>query len=141
MLPACFVAMKALSFLLIVGLLAGCSTAQEDLALRGQKELLGLSEPQLLACAGEPTARNRENGVDLLSYFRESSASAQMSVDRDTSPLSRTPAPYEYFRYCETTFALRQGRVFDVAMKGRTATGRETLVACGQIVAKCLGAK
>lgn len=131
-------AMKALPLLLLAGLLAGCSSTQEDLALRGQKELVGLPEAQLLACAGEPTARNRENGTDLLSYFRESSASAQMSVDEDKSPLSRTPGSYEYFRYCEITFALRQGRVVDVAMKGRTATGRETLVACGQIVARCL---
>ncbi|WP_428246008.1 hypothetical protein [Ferrovibrio sp.] len=124
-------------------LLAGCASGQEELALRGQKELVGLSEQQLLSCAGEPTARNRENGVDLLSYFRESSAYASMNsgTDRDYSPLSRPGGDYEYFRYCETTFALRQGRVTEVAMKGRTATGRETLVACGQIVARCLKAK
>lgn len=130
--------MKALPLLLLAGLLAGCSSTQEDLARRGQKELVGLPEAQLLACAGEPTALNREQDTVLWSYFRESSASAQMSVDEDKSPLSRNPGSYEYFRYCETTFALRQGRVVDVAMKGRTATGRETLVACGQIVARCL---
>lgn len=134
-------AMKAIPLLFAAGLLAACSSAQEEMALRGQKELIGLPEAQLFACAGEPTARNRENGTSLYSYFRESTASAQMSVERDTSPLSRTPGAYEYFRYCETTFAVRQGRVVDIAMKGRTATGRETLVACGQIVERCLKAR
>ncbi len=121
-----------------LAILAGCASDAEDVALRGQKELLGVSERQLLSCIGEPTARHREGAADLLVYFRETSSSAQMSIDTDKSPLSRSPAPYDYFRYCETTFSLQQGRVTDVAMKGRTATGRSTLSACGPIVAKCL---
>ncbi|MBX3456280.1 hypothetical protein [Ferrovibrio sp.] len=131
------------SIFILAGLLAGCSSASEDMALRGQKELVGASERQILACIGEPTARHREGNNDLLVYFRETSSSAPMSlgtgsIDSDKSPLSRSPAPYDYFRYCEATFAVRQGRVIDVAMTGRTATGRSTLSACGPIVAKCL---
>lgn len=128
----------SLSALAFAALLSGCASEGEELALRSQKELVGVSEQRILACVGEPTARNRENGTDLLSYFRETSSSAPMSIDTDKSPLSRSPAPYDYFRYCEATFAVRQGRVVDVAMQGRTATGRSTLSACGPIVAKCL---
>lgn len=118
--------------------LTACSSEQIALAERGRQELKGMRDADLFACAGEPVARHRENGADLWVYFRESTGSAAMSVERETGPLARPAEDYDYFRYCEATFVLRQGRVSEVLMKGRTALGRETLQACGPIVAKCL---
>lgn len=125
--------------LLLPLLLASCASDFEGFAERGRSELVGLTAAQLASCAGEPVATNRENGADLVTYFRELSGSAPMSADTsDRSPLARPAGDYDYFRYCEATFVLRQGRVAEVLMKGRTATGRENLSACGAIVQRCL---
>lgn len=124
--------------LFLLPVLAGCASEQDALAIRGQSELKGLSARELQSCAGQPSARHREGSDELWVYFREASRSAATEVERDTGPLARPAGDYEYFRYCEATFVFRLGRVSEVAMKGRTSLGRETLSACGPIVAPCL---
>jgi hypothetical protein len=118
--------------------LAGCASPLEQVAVRAQSEMIGMTDAQLKACAGEPTATNRENGADLWSYFRETSRSATTSSDIGYTPTNRGETSYDYFRYCEATFLLQGGRVRAVEYRGRTATGREILEPCGAIVERCV---
>jgi hypothetical protein len=119
---------------------AGCASPLERVADRARTEMIGMSDTQLKACAGEPTALNRENGIDLWSYFRETARSATMVSDIGYTPTNRAETSYDYFRYCEATFALQNGRVQGVEFRGRTATGREIMEPCGAIVQRCVAA-
>ena len=118
--------------------LAACASPLADKAERARTQMLGLTADQLQACAGQPTATNRENGIDLWSYFRETSRSATAISDVGYTPTNRGETSYDYFRYCEAVFALQQGRVRAVDFRGRTSTGRETLEPCGAIVQRCV---
>lgn len=133
---------KALLPLIPLLLLSACASPLEQVAERARTEMLGMSADQLKACAGEPTATNRENGIDLWSYFRETSRSAAViSQGIGYTPTNRGETSYDYFRYCEATFTLQDGRVREVEFRGRTATGREIMEPCGAIVERCLPAK
>lgn len=129
---------STLALLLTLPLLGGCASPLEQVAGRARSEMVGMSEAQLEACAGEPTARNREGGVDLWSYFRETSRSAGTISDAGYTPTKRAETSYDYFRYCEAVFLLQNGRVREVDFRGRTATGREILEPCGAIVERCV---
>lgn len=118
--------------------LTACASPLADKAERARTQMLGMSADQLQACAGQPTATNRENGTDLWSYFRETSRSATAISDVGYTPTNRGEASYDYLRYCEATFALRQNRITQIEFRGRTSTGRETLEPCGAIVQRCL---
>jgi hypothetical protein len=132
--------LAVLSLILASGL-AGCTSPLELAAERAQTEMIGMTDAQLRACAGEPTATNRENGADLWSYFRETSRSATSISDIGYTPTNRGETTYDYFRYCEATFTLQGGRVRAVEFRGRTATGREVMEPCGAIVERCVKAR
>jgi len=129
----------ALPVLLSCALLLGaCASPLDQVAERARTEMIGLTEAQLKACAGEPTATNREGAVDIWSYFRETSRSATAISDVGYTPTNRGETTYDYFRYCEATFLLQGGRVQAVEFRGRTATGREIMEPCGAIVERCV---
>ena len=65
--------------ILALPLLGACASPLEQVAERARSEMVGMSDAQLKACAGEPTAVNRESGIDLWSYFRETNRSATTS--------------------------------------------------------------
>lgn len=124
--------------ILALPLLGACASPLEQMAERARTEMVGMSEAQLKACAGDPTAINRENGLDLWSYFRETSRSATTISDVGYTPTNRGETSYDYFRYCEATFVLQGGRVREVDFRGRTAAGREVMEPCGAIVQRCV---
>lgn len=129
----------ALPVLLSCALLLGaCASPLDQVAERARTEMIGLTEAQLKACAGEPTATNREGAVDIWSYFRETSRSATAISDVGYTPTNRGETTYDYFRYCEATFLFQGGRVQAVEFRGRTATGREIMEPCGAIVERCV---
>lgn len=128
---------RALSAVLLLPL-AACASPLADKAEAARTRMIGSTAEQLQACAGQPTATNRENGIDLWSYFRETSRSAAAVSDVGYTPTNRGEASYDYFRYCEAIFVLQQGRVTQVEFRGRTSTGRETLEPCGAIVQRCV---
>lgn len=119
-------------------LLSACASPLDLAAEKAKTDMIGMSEQQLKACAGEPTATNLENGTALWSYFRETSRSAVAISDVGYTPTRRGETTYDYYRYCEATFALQNGRVRSVEYRGRTATGREVLEPCGAIVERCV---
>ena len=122
--------------LALAAAVAGCASPLEQVAERARSEMVGMSDVQLKACAGEPTATNLENGIALWSYFRETSRSAvAIASDIGYTPTGRGETSYDYFRYCEATFALSK-----YEFRGRTATGREIMEPCGAIVERCVAA-
>lgn len=129
---------RPLSALVLAVLLAGCSSVLEEKARRAPAEMTGMAAGQLKACAGEPTAINREAGVELWSYFRETSRAAATDSGFGNTPTGRSSVTYDYFRYCEAVFMISQGRVRAVDFRGRTSTGREVLEPCGAIVDRCV---
>lgn len=118
--------------------LAACASPLADRAERARTQMLGMSMDQLQACAGQPTATNRENGTEIWSYFRETSRSAAAISDVGYTPTNRGETSYDYFRYCEAVFLFQQGRVREIDFRGRTSTGRQTLEPCGAIVQRCV---
>lgn len=124
-------------FPLLAGL-AACSSGLEQKAVTAQTGMVGYTDAQLKACLGEPVAVNREGGIDIWSYFRETSRSAHAISDVGYTPTNRGEASYDYYRYCEAVFLLQGGRVQAVEFRGRTSTGRQTLEPCGALVQKCV---
>lgn len=118
--------------------LTACASPLEEKAERARTAMIGLSDAQLKACAGEPTARNRENDADLWSYFRETSRSATVQTARPGAIVDRDEIVGDYFRYCEATFVIQRGRISALEFRGRTATGREVLEPCGAIIDRCV---
>jgi hypothetical protein len=119
-------------------LLAACTSDLELAAERAPQDLPGLTATQLKLCAGEPAARNREGGNEVWSYFRETSSSVTADSGIGSTPTNRGVTSFDYYRYCDAAFTLRDGRVTAVELKGRTSTGRATLEPCGAIVQSCL---
>lgn len=132
---------KILPLAVLLPVLAACASPLEEKAERARSAMIGMSGDQLMACAGQPTARNRENSADLWSYFRETSRSATIQTDQGFSPAGRSEVVGDYFRYCEATFILQNNRITALEFRGRTATGREVLEPCGAIIDRCLPSK
>ncbi len=136
--------LRSLALLTLLAVLAGCAADRNAaLAEQAQTALLGLSEEQVLACAGNPVERAREGGNTLLVYFAEISRRVAVSTPAAPMPIGLPePQPhFTYYRFCETSFVLKGGRVAELRMKGRTDTGRETLDACAQTVMRCMKGK
>lgn len=131
---------RRLAPLLLMTVLAACASHETEMAEAAQKSLIGLTEEQVLACAGQPDQRLTDRGLRLLVYPRETTRQVTVETPARPNPTGMAqPQPtYDYYRVCETTFAFRGGRVVQVRMKGRTETGRPNLDACGVTVSRCL---
>lgn len=131
---------RRLAPLLLLTVLAACTSRQTEMAEAAQKSLIGLTEDQILACAGQPDQRLVDRGLRLLVYPRETTREVTVETPARPNPTGMAqPQPtYDYYRVCETTFVLQNGRVAQVRMKGRTETGRPNLDACGVTVSRCL---
>lgn len=131
---------RRLAPLLLLTILAACTSRQTEMAEAAQKSLIGLTEEQVLACAGQPDQRLTDRGLRLLVYPRETTR--EITVDTPARPnptgMAQPQPTYDYYRTCETTFVLQNGRVVQLRMKGRTETGRPNLDACGATVSRCL---
>ncbi len=131
---------RILIALSLVTALAACASRETEMAQAAQKSLIGLTEDQVLACAGRPDQALADRGLRLLVYPRETVR--ELTVDTPARPnptgMAQPQPTYDYYRVCETTFALQNGRVVQVRMRGRTETGRPNLDACGVTVSRCL---
>ena len=87
--------------------LSACATTPPDGSFPAQQALLGKSEQEVLACAGEPKARSASSEETVLTYrrvapvFEESFAASRGSV----------PCPRHG---CEAVIVLKDGRVAGV---------------------------
>lgn len=118
--------------------LAACASGDERLAERGRTELIGLPRERLLACAGQVVDSGSEGDAELLVFYAESQRWVAVDRPASGSPIRPADNGYAYRRSCEATFVLRQGRVVEVRLQGRTGAGRTNVGACAPIVDRCL---
>jgi hypothetical protein len=88
-------------------LASACATAAPDGSFPVQKALIGKTESEMLACAGEPKARSVSGGETTLVYRR----TAPVFEESFAVTKSSVPCPRHA---CEAAVRLKDGRVADV---------------------------
>jgi len=145
--------------LALAGGLAACVTGFNDergqLAAQARSQLVGLSEADLLACAGNPDRSRQQGGIDFLTYANQAIPEAESpiqgtgfasssSVFADSTSFEGVGSGvglYETVRsdYCEATFSVVNGQV--VGLDYYTPTGGGLggqYRQCYDIVSSCL---
>jgi hypothetical protein len=132
--------LRIASVLCALTLLASCTAdraARADAANRAQVEMIGMSKKDLLLCAGVPVREAHAEDLEFLSYSAGGD-SVGGGVAVATSPNTAVAVGSSHRRYCEATFALKDGIVQKVTYQGRTGgvffKGEE----CGFIVENCV---
>jgi hypothetical protein len=97
----------AIGTALAVCLPAACATDRPDGSFPAQKALIGKTETEVLACAGEPKKRSSSGEDTLLTYHRKA------PVFEESFAISKTSMPC--LRHaCEAVVVLKDGRVAEV---------------------------
>ncbi|NHN85823.1 hypothetical protein GOB93_14395 [Acetobacter musti] len=98
------------------------------------RSLIGMSRPDLVACAGVPDVEENRDGQDVLVWKQDQQA--QGAVDL------KTPLSFELdlggHGTCHTVAALRSGRVVSIAFTGPSGTIEGPNGACRPILRACL---
>lgn len=97
----------AIGALMAIGLLAGCVTTSPDGSFPAQQALLGKSEQEMLACAGEPKARSVTGEETTLTYHRK----APVFEESFATSKASMPCPRHA---CEAVVMLKGDRVVEV---------------------------
>lgn len=97
----------AIGVLVAMGLLAGCATSGPDGSFPAQKALIGKSESEMLACAGEPKQRSTSADETKLTYHR----AAPVFEGSFAGSKSSVPCPRHA---CEAVVVLKDDRVSEV---------------------------
>lgn len=97
----------AIGALMAMGLLAGCATTSPDGSFPVQKALLGKTEQEVLACAGEPKKKSVSGEETLLTYHRTA------PVFEESFAISKTSVPCPRHA-CEAVVVLMGDRVSEV---------------------------
>jgi hypothetical protein len=113
--------------------LSGCTIHRARVAHKAESKLIGLTEEQLLHCAGAPAQEKRSGSLSFLTYHGGgdgvavgASGGSQIGV-----------AAYKH-RYCDATFELRDGRVAALQYHGRTGGLLTHDEQCAFIVEDCV---
>lgn len=117
--------------------LAGCAVQRAQEASRAQSELIGMSKVDLLSCAGVPARQAQAGDIEFLTYEGGGDSSAA-SVATAVSTSVAVVAGKRLHRYCEATFALKNGTVQRVTYQGRTGGLLTPGEQCAFIVEGCL---
>ncbi len=88
-------------------LVSACATAHPDGSFPAQRVLIGMTEQELLACAGEPRTRSASGGDRQLVYHRM----APVLEGSFAASKASVPCPRHG---CEAVIVLKDGRVADV---------------------------
>lgn len=134
----------------LAGLLGGCMGIGDTSSQAATRQkLIGMSQSQLLACAGVPDRSRVEGTVEYMTY-----ENAMMTADRragfdlttgfgigtgvGVETGFSTPIGEEAVRsdYCEATFTVASGRVADVTFN--TAGGFNRFDQCRTLVQSCI---
>lgn len=136
--PPCGELMRIKWCLVLVSLvsLTGCALQRARIADRAQHSLLGLSEGQLLQCAGAPAYEKKAGSLSFLTYHGGGDGLAVSLGGMARSPLGVSTIQH---RYCDATFVLRNGRVADLRYRGRTGGLLTRNEQCAFIVEQCVG--
>lgn len=128
-------------------LIAACTSADSERALRAQTALIGMPSAQLLSCAGVPDRSRRDGDTEFFTYENErfeSTGGASVGVFGGSGHVGggvRLPLGAQVNSdYCEATFTLRNGVVTDLVYNTARGDGLRRYSVCGRIVESCLAA-
>lgn len=116
--------------LMVMGLLAGCITSVPEGGFPAQKALIGKSESEMLACAGEPKKRSSSGEETRLTYHRKA------PVFEESFAISKTSVPCPRHA-CEAVVVLKGDRVAEVQYHP-TPQSLGGCEHCEEIFQKCL---
>ena len=145
---------KSIILLFAVLLLAaGCAIHRASVASRAQKEMIGMSKRNLLACAGTPARAAVAGGTEFLTYVSGGDTVGSVNT-YSTGHGSYTyhgggygSGTYQSYgggvvsterRYCEVTFVLEDGVVSKINYSGRTGGLLTKGEQCAFAVENCL---
>lgn len=117
----------------VLGSLSGCVFHRARVAHEAESKLLGLSEEELLQCAGAPAQEKRSGSLSFLTYHGGGDGVAVGEFGRSQLGV----VAYKH-RYCDATFTLRNGRVADLHYRGRTGGLLTKGEQCAFIVEDCV---
>lgn len=120
--------------LLILVPLAGCTVADAESAKRARTEMIGMSEPDLLLCAGIPTRTKQLAGAEYQSY-EHAGDTGGINL---TVPVVGGGVNVTGGGYCTVTFKMVDGKVAAVGFGGDNDSPLSPDAVCGPIVADCL---
>jgi hypothetical protein len=120
---------------LLAGLVAlsGCAIHRARVAHKAETRLIGLSEEELLKCAGAPSQEKHSGSLSFLTYHGGGDGVAVGALGSSQIGL----ATYKH-RYCDATFTLRNGHVADLQYRGRTGGLLTRGEQCAFIVEGCV---
>jgi hypothetical protein len=116
-------------------LLSGCAAQEAEIAARGHQELVGLSQADLLMCAGHPNNQDHTPRGDIWMY-EHGLATTSVTVT-PTIPLTGVSiAPPS--GYCRVQLRVVHQKVVEVSYAGATDLfGAEDAI-CAPIIRNCL---
>jgi len=120
-------------FLVLIANLSGCALHRARVAHRAEDKLVGLSEEELLRCAGAPAQERRAGELSFLTYHGGGDGVAIGAVAQSQLGVAAFKR-----RYCDATFTLQNGRVADLQYRGRTGGLLTRDEQCAFIVEDCV---
>jgi hypothetical protein len=102
-------------FVLIITCLSGCAVHRARVAHKAERQLMGLSETELLKCAGAPAQEKHAGSLSFLTYHGGGDGVAVGAVAQSQLGVASFKR-----RYRDATFTLENGRVADLQYRGRT---------------------
>jgi len=128
-----------LALLVIATLLGGCASTKfgrADLAERAKMELVGKSKKDILMCAGVPVRSQQVENMEFMTYYSGGDSDAYVAGGAGSSAGGGAVSVKK--RYCEVTFALRDGVVERVNYAGRTGGLITEGEQCAFVLQNCL---
>jgi hypothetical protein len=127
--------------ILLLFFLSACAAKFEraEIAQRAQAELVGMPKAELFACAGVPIRSATANDTEFLTYAGGGDATSA-AVGTGANGMG-TAVMSSQHRYCEVTFALRNGVIEKVNYTGRTGGYASQGEQCAFVVQNCVKPK
>jgi hypothetical protein len=119
--------------------IAGCSSPAKqraEVASRAQKDMVGMSKKELFGCAGTPVRSERIDDTEFLTYFGGGDSVGAAVVS--SNGYGTVAASKNSRRYCEATFAIKDGLIQSVNYQGRTGGSSSKGEQCAFIVENCV---
>lgn len=126
--------MKALLYMVLTSMVAGCAFHDAWSAHVAQQKLIGWSELELEACLGVPDQHSTFGDTDILTYFGNSTSNKGISLGLPFIAGMTIGGG----GYCHAIFRVREGRVAEVRYTGETDAMLAPDAYCAPIVRGCV---
>lgn len=121
-------------FLTLAAVLAGCAPPGRDgSGSRPEASMSGMTETQLLRCAGKPRDRQKRGGGEIWTYEIGGGSNGDNRLEPDNGP---SPVPS---RYCVARVYFENGRVTRTEFSGFTGGLFTRGDQCERLLAECRG--